>query len=68
MKFQIKTIWHNRKESREGKSDAQREVDLSRRKYEEATNRTLSSLHTLREQNHFAELLAESLIKGYEKK
>lgn len=68
MKWQIKTLWHNRKESRQARADAEHEAEISKLRFEEVKNSTLGSLRTLREQNHFAELLAESLVRGYERK
>lgn len=68
MRLRIRTPWDERRHAREGKENAEHEVEISQKRFDDAKNKTLSSLRSLREQNHFAELLAESLAEGYNKK
>jgi hypothetical protein len=65
--MKIKLIWGERKDARKRLKEAEHEVNISREKYNEWRADTAAPLHTLQEQNHFAEILAESLIKGYSK-
>jgi hypothetical protein len=68
MKLRINILWNRRNKSRENVNRAEREVRLSRQRYDDAVHNTLKPLHALREENHFAELLAGSLAEGYNRK
>lgn len=68
MNVKISTPWHQRKLARENRESAEREVAVSRSRYNDALNKTLQALHTLQTQNHFAQTLAQQLAKGYDKK
>lgn len=65
--MKIRWVWKQRQENREHIESAAREVEESRRRYDAAT-RKIAVLESLHGQNHFAEILVESLVKGYEKK
>lgn len=68
MNVKISTPWHQRKLARENRESAEREVAVSRARYNDMVSKTLRSLHTLQTQNHFAQSLAEQIAKGYGKK
>lgn len=68
MRFRINTPWDQRKHARAAKENAGHEVEVSQQRYDETNDKTLKYLNTLRKQNHFAELLAESLAEGYNRK
>lgn len=65
--MKIRWIWKQQKENRDHVASAGREVEESRRRYDAAT-RKMAILESLHGQNHFAEILAESLVKGHSKK
>lgn len=65
--MKIKLIWKERKEARKRLEEACREVNVSRSRYNTWRAETAASLSTLQDQNHFAEILAESLVRGYDR-
>lgn len=65
--MKINLIWGEKKEARKRLKEAEREVSISRDRYNTWRAETAASLHVLQGQNHFAEILAESLVRGYEK-
>lgn len=60
-------IWKSKREARERVADAQHEKEISEQKYDSFVHNILRPMKNLQEQNHFAEIIAESLAKGYEK-
>jgi hypothetical protein len=65
--MKIKLIWGEKREARRRLQEAEQEVKISRERYNDYRSGTAADLHNLQDQNHFAQLLAESLIKGYSK-
>lgn len=64
----INLIWKYRKEAREKLAEARREHAISKEKYDAYRSSVLRPMKTLESQNHFAEILAESLARGYDRK
>ena len=64
----INLIWRYRKEGRRKAEEARRERDASKESYDRFVQDTLNPMRKLQSQNHFAEILAESLARGYDRK
>ena len=65
--MRINLIWKEKQEARKRLEEARKEVAVSRRKYNAWRAETVTALNSLQDQNHFAEILAESLVRGYDK-
>jgi len=66
--MKINLIWKYRKEGRRKAEEARREKEVSKESYNRFVQDTLNPMRKLQSQNHFAEILAESLARGYDRK
>lgn len=65
--MKIRLIWKEKKEIRNSLREAEKEVRVSQDNYNSWRAETAASLRMLQDRNHFAEILAESLVRGYDK-